>query len=303
MPKTKRTPPNTPTPSIRAESPPIGGNGVRSCVSTDNDDSSSTATNVTTRNKRKKQECSCHEICKDLKNELCALFRELKAEQQQNYSSLRTSVDDMKTALEFSFVKYEEILLKFNQLEQEKAENSKQIKTLEDKIDNLERQTRVSTIELRNVPRHDKESKENLLHIMGKLGNTTGESIITSDIKDIFRINSSAKSNNTLVVEFTSVLTKERILKSVRRFNKQNRSNKLHAGHLGFEGNSSPVFVSENLTSKGKRLFHLARDFVTEYKYKYCWSSHGKIYVRKEDKSPRIHIVSEDILFKLKLEI
>lgn len=242
-------------------------------------------------------------ICKELKNELCALFREFKAEQQQNYTSIRTSVDDIKAALEFSCAKYEEILLKVTELEKEKVENSKRVKNLEEKIDNIERQTRVSTIELRNVPRQDKETKENLLHIITKLGKTTGENVDISNIRDIFRINSSSKSNNTLVVEFTSVINKEKILKSVRSFNKQNKNQKLHAGHLGFEGSSAPVFVSENLTSKGKRLFHLARDFVAQYKYKYCWSSHGKIYVRKEDQSSRIHVHSEDILHELKLKM
>lgn len=69
------------------------------------------------------------------------------------------------------------------------------------------------------------------------------------------------------MVEFVPVVLKE-ILKNLKRYNKQYKNDKLHVGHLGFKGSSTPIFMSENLTTKGERCFHLARDFIVEYKFK-----------------------------------
>lgn len=81
-----------------------------------------------------------------------------------------------------------------------------------------------------------------------------------------------------------------------------NKSNKLSAKHLGIkEDGDSPIYVSEQLTPKAARLHYLARDLTRSQDYKYCWTSFGKVYVRKDDKTPVIPITSEAQIHNLNL--
>lgn len=83
----------------------------------------------------------------------------------------------------------------------------------------------------------------------------------------------------------------------------ENRS-KLQAKHLGFTTNEDdPVFVSEQLTAKGSRLFFLARDLVKSSKFKFCWTAFGKVFVRKDETSKIILIQSEAQILQLQQEI
>lgn len=297
----KRTPPNT---TQAKKTQPQSEADMRAST-TDNDESSA-STNVVHRSKRKRQECSCEEICNTFKNELCSMFKELKEEQKGNFDALRKTMEDIKIqntqlreSVEFISAKYDDLLLKINRFELENSENGKYIRTLEEKIENLEKQSRSATIELRNFPRNDKETKEDLINIVSKLGKVVDESISASEIKDVFRYNNVSKNNNIIIIELHSVIKKEKVLRSVAQFNKNHKNNKLNTTHFGIGINKLPIFVSENLTPKTKRLYFLARDFATTHKYKYCWSSYGKIYLRKEDNGRRIRINSEEDLLKI----
>lgn len=53
------------------------------------------------------------------------------------------------------------------------------------------------------------------------------------------------------------------------------------------------MFISEQLTPKGARLFFLARDLSNTKQYKYCWTSYGRVLVKKDDNSSAIVIKSE----------
>ncbi|CAG9791465.1 unnamed protein product [Diatraea saccharalis] len=111
-------------------------------------------------------------------------------------------------------------------------------------------------------------------------------SITPPDIKDVFRINSKP-SNNTLIVEFTFIIMKERFLSGLRQFNKKhNDGGLLSTHHLKTDGPKLQIFVSENLSKKNH--FYLAREFKKTHKYKYRWTSFRRIYLLQDDGSPLI---------------
>lgn len=75
---------------------------------------------------------------------------------------------------------------------------------------------------------------------------------------------------------------------------------KICTQHLGLRlGVDSPVFVTENLTAKSARLHFLGRDLVKSKSYKFCWTAYGKVYVRKDEKSPIILIKNESQIQQL----
>lgn len=86
----------------------------------------------------------------------------------------------------------------------------------------------------------------------------------------------------------------------MRKYNKDHPECKLNTSHLKLEGASKPIFIAETLTTKGNRLFFLARDFAKANKYIYCWTSYGKVYLRKIEGSPLIRINEDADLIELR---
>lgn len=105
-------------------------------------------------------------------------------------------------------------------------------------------------------------------------------------------------------MEFTTVLKKEEILSSVKRFNKGKKSDeKLNTTHLKIKGTKKPIYASELLTAKVKVLFYLSRDFAKTHDYSYCWTSNGVVYLRKRDGAPLLRVDQQSDLDKLRQPI
>ncbi|KAJ8712280.1 hypothetical protein PYW07_005122 [Mythimna separata] len=199
--------------------------------------------------------------------------------------------------------KYDEILSRIKLLEDAKKEDKKCISLLEQRIDTLERKTRASGIEIRNIPKMKpdrNETKSDLCLIAQQMGKTLNINIKDSDIKDMYRI-TAKDSSNPIITEFTSVLMKEKVLSAVKAFNKtKQKGEKLNTTHFIKTDTVKPVFVAETLTQKTQKIFYLARAFQKEYGYEFCWTSRGIVYLRKSTGWAQIKIESESDLERLK---
>lgn len=136
------------------------------------------------------------------------------------------------------------------------------------------------------------------------LSETINCQISKKDIKDIYRVRGKKPDhkNAPIIVETHSALLKSDFLKMAKAFNIKNKT-KLCAKHLGLKSREdTPVFLSEHLTAKGSRLHYLARDLARSKEYKFCWTSYGKVYVRKNEQAPIILIRSEQQAHQLLLE-
>ena len=110
-----------------------------------------------------------------------------------------------------------------------------------------------------------------------------------TDIRDIFRINKK-EGIPTIIVDFVHPKTKQDIVKKVRNFNKKNSSNKLNTSHIKLQGPSKPIYVSECLTQKAQRLYYLARNFAKDNLYQFCWTSRGRVYIKRAEEEKQILI-------------
>ncbi|CAH2083730.1 unnamed protein product [Euphydryas editha] len=138
-----------------------------------------------------------------------------------------------------------------------------------------------------------------------KLSKNINLEMNAKDVGDIYRLKGNKESlrNPTIILEFCSSIMKTDLLKKTKDFNIKNKS-KLQGKHLGLTTNEdTPIFISERLTAKGARLYFLARDLIRSNKVKYCWTSYGKIYVRKDESSKIILIQSEAQVHQMKQEI
>lgn len=224
------------------------------------------------------------------------------ATQNTQYMELLRSMNELKQqntelqqSVSFAAEGYEDLKNQLRLMVEERKEHLKYINTLEHRVETLERHSRSSSIEITNIPKNtDKETKDDLTKIVMELGSVIETPINTSDIRDIYRINTKSDKSKPLIVEFNSVMMKDSIITGTKKYNKQQGDNKLNTQTLKLGGPRNPVFVAESLTFEAKRLFYLARDFSKTNNYTFCWSSHGNIYMRKSQGTKLIRIDSEE---------
>lgn len=232
--------------------------------------------------------------------QMFATLTKSMSELQSSVSVIKLQNTELTKSVEIISQKNDDFLKKIAMLEQERVEDKKRIYQLEDKLELLERKSRATGIEIRNIQKTNGESKDDLCSIAKTLGQTINMEIGKSDIKDIYRINSKDTSQ-PIIVEFTSALTKEKLLKELKSFNKTKpKGDKLNTSHLGLTQPLKPVYVSETLTSRAQRLFYLARSHQKQYGYSFCWTLNGLVYLRKDENSTHLKISSEDCLESLR---
>lgn len=239
--------------------------------------------------------------------EMHRLFYEYDEKQTAKLTILQSTINEVKTqfesitsSIQLLSDKYEDIKFDILNINKANKEQNACIKQLEYKLEVLERNANSSKIEIRNYPTQ-KGNKEELTKILQNIGNVIDSTIDYSEIKDIYLGYSKAKSPKPIVIEFTSTLKKEKIIKQYKKFNsKKESSNKLNTSHLCLNIPQKPIYISECLSTQGKKLFHLARDFSKSNGFTYCWSSYGKIYIRKQEGSPQIRINEEADMIKLR---
>lgn len=214
---------------------------------------------------------------------------------------IRQSITNIESSMNLLSAQNEDLKKKLDILDIERKKDRDYITVLEDKLEDMQRQNRKTCIEVKNIPSSKNETKEDLLRITNELSKTVNcPDFSNNSIKDIYRIKRKDQNKNTIVVELTSTMTKTDLLSACKSYNNKNKNAKLCLKHVGItENGESPIYISEQLTPKAARLYFLARDLSKTQAYKFCWTSFGKVYVRKDEKSPSIHIANEAHVHKL----
>ncbi|KAL4712883.1 hypothetical protein ACJJTC_011953 [Scirpophaga incertulas] len=144
------------------------------------------------------------------------------------------------------------------------------------------------------------ETKGQLFNYSQKLVNTLGLAFQDSDLRDVYRLPSKKEhSTSSVVVECINTIVKEKILTSIKN-RYRSTSKPLTAADIGLQDLSTVINISELLTTKGRRILYLAKDFKKTESFKYCWVAGGNVYLRKEDGQAAILIRNELDLLKLK---
>lgn len=201
---------------------------------------------------------------------------------QESINGIQKQNSEIEKSMKFMEKHYEEMKDKLISMETERRTHLAYIQTLELKVENLERSQKQASIEIRNIPLQKSETKEDLLKIVTKVALATKIPVHETQIRDIFRLNAGKGGNRPIIVDFSSVVLKERILTSVKNHNQANQNNKLNTSHLKLDGHPQPIYIAECLTQKARKLFYLAREFGKKNSYHFCWTAHGKIFLREK---------------------
>lgn len=304
-----RSPPQTPTPSSTPTAPLL--NIMQHSTSEPNiaEESGRRVDNeylhVTQRSKRKclESETAQESQMSVFMSEIKSMFTEFKDQQNKNIEKIYESIEAIKiqntniqSTVTFLSQDCDALKTQITQLEMQLDSERKNslivIKNLEEKIEKLEKGSRSACIEIKNIPVNTQESKEQLLDTVTTTGSVINVPIQRHEIKDAFRIGSTEKNNRPVIIEFTTNILKEKFIRMYRKFNKDTK-NRLSTEHLKISGPANPIFISEHLTPKMRRLYAMARDFASSNGYQYCWVTNGKIYLREKQGSPHILIKDE----------
>lgn len=101
-----------------------------------------------------------------------------------------------------------------------------------------------------------------------------------------------SKKPKPIILKMQSRYKKDDFLVSLRKLKN------ITAGDIGFTGVTSRIYFNDHLSSRNRQLFQRAKLIAKEKNYAYCWVRNCTIMVRKTDKSPVLHITSEDSLKK-----
>lgn len=247
------------------------------------------------------------------KDEIRSMLRDWKRDQDEVLQKLISDVTDLKNqnlkihntnmeiekSVDFLSKKYEEIIVKVENIEKEKAERENYVTLLENRIDHLERAANSNFIEFRNVPAQPEETTTDLINIVKNILEVSKVEYKKEDLKEVYRVKTK-KNKGPIIAHLGSTSLKNSLIRSIKMFNIQNPNNKFNSNLIGLAGESTPIYVSEKLSEKTKYLYYISRKFAKEYNYAFCWTSNGKIYLRQSPGTLKIYVANEAQLNNLK---
>lgn len=239
---------------------------------------------------------------------LTSILTEIKDQQDKKFELLNIAINtimsqnqEIKNSVQDLTKQHHELMSKITSIEQDNCDLKNRVETLENKLDYLENNTRSTCVEIRNLPKKsaEYECKQDLISITQNLGKSLSleTDIQPSEIKDIYRSKTAA-----IVVDFTTTHRKESLISNYKKLNKSRRENKepqLNSEQLGFPGPPQAIFMSESLTSKAKRIFYVAREYVKNQKLAAAWTSYGKVYIKTQEGAKPVRIVEEAQIHEL----
>ncbi|CAH2106257.1 unnamed protein product [Euphydryas editha] len=231
----------------------------------------------------------------DLKREVAGISRDFSVIKEE-FLSLRSSVeftstqyDDMNTKLSA----FSNDIKKIKAMETELIEVRNQCRALQEILNINDQRDRLLNLEFVGVP----ETKEEDLHdLTMKIAQAANVTINSCDIIQANRVSPRVKMQGrtrTIVVKFRSRLIKDNIFSGARK-------NRITTKTLDIPGNPVPVFVNEHLTPYNKTLLKKLKAVAKDKAIQYVWTKNGRIYSRKNNLSPAVHIQTEEDIVKLK---
>lgn len=211
---------------------------------------------------------------------------------QQN-KDIKKCYLDIEKSVEFINKYFEEINNRITVLEEHLKESKISIKLLEDKLENIQKEKLQTCIEIRNVPENPAETKEDLSNLVQKIYKGVKLEQYYSTPKDVYRVKAKPGTSRPIFVDLPTSLQKSKIINAVKQYNQTHQENKINTTMIGIDNKKSPIYVSEYLTPKTKRLHFLARDVAKMCNYRYCWTTNGRVYLRKAEGAPHILIKNE----------
>lgn len=169
-----------------------------------------------------------NEQMSDFRKEIRELLMHYIGTQNEDINDLKATLNEIKqsnlnieSSMASLILQNEELKKDMAILENEIKQDRQYILFLENKVEDLQTGSRKSNIELKNVPKKDKENKTDLIDMVLCLSETIGCQVTKKDIKDIYRVRGKNpdQKNTPIIIETNSTLLKADFLKMAKSFN------------------------------------------------------------------------------------
>lgn len=248
----------------------------------------------------------------ELRDEILIMLSNMKKDQDAKYNKLKESMDEIKQqnkdvikAQRYIEEKLESINTSYELLNEKicnvkKEQDSMQLKIhrLEESLEDALRIQNAASVEIRNITEVDRSQLSNIIE---RVHSSTGTSLDKNSVRRV-TVSKTGKDKHTIIVQYQTEEARMQILTAVKNYNKNNITNKISTKTLGLKGEERPVYISEVLTATAKTLHYHARNLQKSHGFKFCWTAHGKIFLRKTDGSPAIQVKSLNQIESLKME-
>lgn len=172
---------------------------------------------------------------------------------------------------------------RINRIEDEQKTLTFNTNNLDVRVDNIEQAALSNSIEINGVPMNQPDDLSSIILKIASIISFTTSSEDWSRIYRQFR-QSNQDRPPSIIIFFKDQLKRDQFLAAA----KKNRG--LSSSKIGIDGRDSMIYVNENLTKARRKLFYTAKAFKDRNKFKYLWTSKGKIYLRKNDGCQAINV-------------
>lgn len=241
----------------------------------------------------------------DLNNMASGIKTQIMDEFNTRFVQLEAKLEIVETfkkernALSIKLNKHEERLSSLEKTIKNKDEIIEELQTktsvLEREYNRSQQQNRFLNIEIVGIP---EKPDEDLTQLLLKISTSINANIASEDIEFITRVQplqSQAGKPKRIIAKLKNRRAKDCIIANFRKINK---SKGITSNDLGFEGNSTKVFINEHLTIANKILLNNCRKRAKELDIKFVWVKNCSVYMRCHEKSPSAAITSEEDLEK-----
>lgn len=226
--------------------------------------------------------------------DVMSMLAQLQAQGQAQKVLLESVENSLALSIELCNNKIDEVTTKVSaletnvdQLDEGVALNSNKVRDLEERLLAAEQYSRVNDADVNGIPY---KKGENLNDILASLGRALSFPLGPDKIEVAHRVGPESATNRGIYVRFLRKTDKEDFVKA-RKVKRD-----LALKHLGLSGEQytsgdDSIFINDSLCPALRKLVNEARRLKREKStFAHVWVSGGKLYVKKEEASPRVQI-------------
>lgn len=229
---------------------------------------------------------------------------------QSELISITDKMSNIETSLNHMCNQYDDILVNLNRnindVKDLKSENTLlrkdidahliRIQSLEEENVRQQQWNRIQNIEIVGVPENKNENTLDLvMKILTKIGVTMDKEEVEFAHRVQARRPSSATAARVIVARFRHRSTKDSVLSASRKYRD------LKLADIGISDNlkHKNIFINEHLTKYNKSLLKECKIKAKEANFKFVWTKNCHIYIRRNETSPPIPILTNSDLKKI----
>lgn len=258
------------------------------------------------RNPEAREKWRCPQRCRDAKRSASvekkeamgadeeALLGQLSDPQLRAvFNLINRKMNTFMASNEFVSAKYDEVMARLAESEEKNKElralvesQGQQIQRLEIKLHTTDQASRDDLIEIHGIEKVKGEKAEDVEKKVSSLFKAWN--LEAAHITKAHRIYSKNDSAPPILVKFSSVLSRNKVLRSAKKVS--DRSQGLIFPNA--RNKEKKIFIGESLNSYYKKLLYNTKGAAKEKGFKFAWVVDGKILVRKNEGAKAIRISS-----------